>query len=239
MKKLKRELVRKVWLSPKRRPEDFSNEPRESLPLCYYSIYGAQKRQERGVFAQPLRGLPSETVQAIVVVLLFIFGLFLVLAAFDAGGAAGSDVYKLFRSLLGVGYFLLPALAFTLAGNALREESAGFTPFKIAGSVLFIVTGLGFLDLVFGGGGILGYTLALSTPKTFNSLICLVISCLILSVLHLAYPYTISFTPFCYISYYYGITLFLFVNKKVYIITFASFDKKVPCTPCKCNINHK
>jgi hypothetical protein len=45
----------------------------------------------------------------------------------DAAGIAGSDAYRLFASLLGVGYFLLPMLAFALAGNALREESAGFT----------------------------------------------------------------------------------------------------------------
>jgi len=62
----------------------------------------------------PFSAIPHDTRRAIIVVLLVVAGLFLTLAAFDAAGIAGSDAYRLFASLLGVGYFLLPLLLFVL-----------------------------------------------------------------------------------------------------------------------------
>ncbi len=100
--------------------------------------------------------VPSETKRAIAVVLLIIVGLFLTLAGFGAAGPIGSDAYILFKSLLGVGYFLVPLLFFVLAGTALRESQPGFPPLKLFASALFLVTGLGFVDVVFGAGGLAG-----------------------------------------------------------------------------------
>src|SRR5579872_711097 len=101
-------------------------------------------------------GIPSETKRAIVVVLLFIIGLFLVLAAFGAAGVAGSDAYRLIASLLGVGYFLVPLIFFILAGNALRPSEGGFSPLKLAASGVFFVAGLAFIQIVSDRGGLLG-----------------------------------------------------------------------------------
>lgn len=125
-------------------------------------------KRKGGVLRNPLGGLPTQTRRAIVVVMLFVVGSFLLLAAFDAAGIAGSDAYRLFASLLGVGYFLLPTLAFALAGNALREESAGITALKLFGSVLFIIAGLGYLDLVGGYGGQLGAGIAQPIVQLFD-----------------------------------------------------------------------
>ncbi len=100
--------------------------------------------------------MPSGTKRAIVVVLLVVAGLFLTLASFDAAGIAGSDAYRLFASLLGIGYFLLPLLLFVLAGNALREERGVFNPLKLLASVIFFIAGLGFIQAVSGKGGMLG-----------------------------------------------------------------------------------
>ncbi len=107
-----------------------------------------------------LSHVPQETRHAIVVVLLVVAGLFLTLASFDAAGIAGSDAYRLFAKLLGVGYFLLPILFFVLAGNALRSERGGITVFKLLTSVLFFVAGLGFIQAVSGNGGLLGGAIA-------------------------------------------------------------------------------
>lgn len=131
-------------------------------------LYMARRNGKRRGLRNPFGGLSVETTRAVWIVFLFVFGTFLLLAAFDQGGSAGTDVYRLFQSLLGVGYFLLPALAFVLAGNALREESAGFTPLKIVGSVLFIASGLGYLDLVGGIGGLLGATIAQPILNLFD-----------------------------------------------------------------------
>src|SRR3989344_8225504 len=104
----------------------------------------------------PFSTIPHDTRRAIIVVLLVVAGLFLTLAAFDAAGIAGSDAYRLFKTLLGVGYFLLPLLFFVLAGNALRTEQQGFTPVKLIASGLFFVAGPGVIQIVFHHGGPLG-----------------------------------------------------------------------------------
>ncbi|MSR70545.1 DNA translocase FtsK [Candidatus Kaiserbacteria bacterium] len=108
----------------------------------------------------PFTAIPHDTRRAIIVVILVIAGLFLTLAAFDAAGIAGSDAYRLFAALLGVGYFLLPLLLFVLAGNALRAEQKGFTAVKLISSGLFFVAGLGFIQVVSGRGGLLGGAIA-------------------------------------------------------------------------------
>ena len=108
----------------------------------------------------PLSSVPQETKRAIIVVLLVVAGLFLTLASFDAAGIAGSDAYRLFAKLLGVGYFLLPVLFFVLAGNALRTERGGITTLKLIASGLFFVAGLGFIQVVSHNGGLLGGIIA-------------------------------------------------------------------------------
>jgi S-DNA-T family DNA segregation ATPase FtsK/SpoIIIE len=104
--------------------------------------------------------IPQETKRAIAAVMLIIVALLLTLAGLGIAGPAGADIKTLFASLLGVGYFLVPLLFFMLAGNALREESTGFTPVKIIASVLFIITGLGFVAIASGRGGIIGNLIA-------------------------------------------------------------------------------
>ena len=118
--------------------------------------------------ALPSQTLPQETKRAIVVILLAIVGIFLLLAAFGGAGIAGSDAYRLFWYLLGVGYFLLPILAFVLAGGALKPESAGFTPVKIGASVVFVIAGLGYIDIVFGRGGLVGDAIAHPAVHLFD-----------------------------------------------------------------------
>jgi len=112
--------------------------------------------------------VPQETKRAVVVVLLIIIGLFLTLAAFGAAGVAGSDAYRLFASLLGVGYFLVPLLFFILAGNALRPEQSGFSAIKLASAGVFFVSGLGFVQMVSGQGGLLGSAIASPALKYFD-----------------------------------------------------------------------
>lgn len=104
--------------------------------------------------------IPQETKRAIIAVILIIAGIFLSLAAFGIAGIAGSDTYRLFAYLLGVGYFLLPVLFFILAGTALREESAGITPVKLISGAIFVFTGLGFIAVVSGRGGVVGQIIA-------------------------------------------------------------------------------
>jgi len=104
--------------------------------------------------------IPDETKRAVGAVLLVLVGLFLMLAAFGAAGIAGTTAYSYLKYLLGIGYFILPLLAFMLAWTALREERGGFTAVKIVSSAIFAVTALGFTALVSSDGGLLGSLIA-------------------------------------------------------------------------------
>jgi S-DNA-T family DNA segregation ATPase FtsK/SpoIIIE len=109
--------------------------------------------------------LPHETKRAILVVFFIIVGAFLTLAAFGGAGFAGTDVHKLFFTLVGWGYFLLPVLCFLLAANVLRERGEDarsiLSPLKIIASALFVFSGLGFITIVSNDkGGLVGQTIA-------------------------------------------------------------------------------
>lgn len=125
-------------------------------------------KKDKAFLGNPVNALPTETKQGILVVALITVGLFLVLAAFGIAGEAGSEAYAFFFSLLGFGYFLLPAVFFVLAGNALRPEVATFTPFKIIASVAFVIAGLGFMSLVGDGGGFVGGLIAEPLVSLFD-----------------------------------------------------------------------
>ena len=112
--------------------------------------------------------IPTETKRAVAVILLCVVGLFLLLAAFGAAGIAGSDAYRLIASLLGVGYFLVPTIFFVLAANALRPEREGFSPIKLFASALFFVSGIAFIEIVAGAGGLLGRAIAAPALQYFD-----------------------------------------------------------------------
>jgi hypothetical protein len=118
----------------------------------------AKKNGKSSSGKKPLASVPKDTFKAIMAVFLIIVGAVLALAGFGAAGPAGSDAYILFGNLLGIGYFLLPILFFMLGGAALREERPAFNPLKLVSSALFLITGLGFIQIVSGKGGFFGRT---------------------------------------------------------------------------------
>lgn len=136
---------------------------------------GAQKGAKAAKETGP--GIPQETLRSIMVVLLFIGGTLLLLAGLGIAGSGGNDLYTLFGYLLGsIGYFLLPLIFFMLAGNALRTtESSGFTPLKIGASILFVLSGLGFLAVAANRGGLLGQYIADPAVQYFDVYASLII----------------------------------------------------------------
>lgn len=126
------------------------------------------KKNGKSSGKNPLASVPSHTFKSVAAVLLIIVGAVLTLAGFGAAGPAGSDAYILFGTLLGVGYFLVPVLFFMLGGAALREERPTFNPLKLISSLLFLITGLGFIQLVSGKGGLFGRAIADPAVKYFD-----------------------------------------------------------------------
>jgi S-DNA-T family DNA segregation ATPase FtsK/SpoIIIE len=126
----------------------------------------ARRKQKQD---RPSLHIPDETKRAVGAVLLVLVALFLILSAFGAAGIAGNNTYAWVSYLLGIGYFILPLLFFTLAWTALQEESAGFTALKIAASAVFAVSALGFVALVSHDGGYLGSLIAAPALHYFDT----------------------------------------------------------------------
>ena len=143
--------------------------------LWYMAAKNGKKNNTNRASKPHTARIPQETKRAVAVVLLIIVALLLTLAGLGIAGPAGADIKTLFASRLGVGSFLLPRLFFMLAGNALREETSGFTPIKIIASAIFIFTGLGFVAIASGNGGMVGNLIASPAVRYFDVYASLII----------------------------------------------------------------
>ena len=113
--------------------------------------------------------IPSKTKRAIITVVFAIVGVLLVLAPFSGAGPIGDQAYALLRSLVGIGYFLLPVLFFVLAGNTLREQEENtFSILKGIASAVFLLAGLGFVAIVSQDGGLIGAQIATPLVHLFD-----------------------------------------------------------------------
>ena len=109
--------------------------------------------------------LKRETVHGIYAVVLFVFALFFLLSAFNKAGVVGEAVYKSFHYLLGIGYYLLPAVLFIVSISLFSVFPKKFAIPKIAGAVILFASGLGIINLMSAGkGGIVGNMI--STPSS-------------------------------------------------------------------------
>ncbi len=116
-------------------------------------------RKKKNKSAEPRPGfsrIPDSTRKAVLVILFVVLGCFLSLAGFGGAGVAGTDVYNGITYLVGIGYFLFPILSFLLAGTMIREEKPTLEILKGTVSVLFLLSGLGLIDILAGHGGLLG-----------------------------------------------------------------------------------
>ncbi len=105
----------------------------------------------------PLSNLKESTLQSVWGIILFVLCLFFLLAAFNKGGHVGTTIYEWFNGLLGFGYYLLPLLFLILAASFFGDGNRKFSLSKILGSLLFIFSGLGILDILKDqSGGTLG-----------------------------------------------------------------------------------
>ncbi len=114
-------------------------------------------------------GISSHTARGVVAVTLIALSVVLLLAGLQKAGAAGSDVYRLFSYLLGVGYFLLPLLCAILGVSFLESSRKYFGIFRAVGGILFFASGLGAMALLFeGSGGEVGSLIATPLLSLFD-----------------------------------------------------------------------
>jgi S-DNA-T family DNA segregation ATPase FtsK/SpoIIIE len=104
----------------------------------------------------------------VIAVLFGIVGIFLILAAIGIAGPAGSSIYDVLFSFLGVGFFLFPVLFFMLAAAVLREQEHTLSLLKGIASGVFFLAALGFVAIVSGNGGFIGQSIATPLVHLFD-----------------------------------------------------------------------
>lgn len=109
-------------------------------------------------------GLQSQTKHGILAIIFFVLALFFLMARFDSAGVAGKFLYEKLNFLLGVGYVLLPALCMLLGSSFVKSETPNIGWTRTISAVLFLLSGLGIIDVASTdhAGGLLGEIL--STP---------------------------------------------------------------------------
>ncbi|MDP1706465.1 MAG: DNA translocase FtsK [bacterium] len=85
-----------------------------------------------------------------------------ILAAADQAGPAGRFLYDFFTKLFGWGYYFLPIISFLIAFSLAAATQKDFLGVSLIGGGLFLLSGLGFIDLVApGSGGLTGSLIGL------------------------------------------------------------------------------
>ncbi len=127
----------------------------------------------------------SETKNSLIAVLLAGIAVILVLAAVDKAGPVGRFVYLILQNLFGWGYYLLPTIAALIAFLFLVARQKVFVTTSFLGAALFIVSGLGLIDILFENkGGFLGRIVGLlEIPFGYTASIIISVVLLIAAVL--------------------------------------------------------
>ena len=101
--------------------------------------------------------LKQETMH-IVYSLIFIFltSLF-VFSAFGKGGLLGEYLYKNISEYFGIGYYVFPLIFLMIAIIFFKGLKKDFTRVKTISSLILFFSVLGFIDLVSGDGGKIGF----------------------------------------------------------------------------------
>jgi DNA segregation ATPase FtsK/SpoIIIE, S-DNA-T family len=101
--------------------------------------------------------LHPDTKRSIFVVAFIGIGIILVLAAAGQAGPWGGGLYSFFETLFGIGYYLLPIVCFLFAFSFFTPERKKLLGITLIGGILFVLSGLGFIDVISSGsGGVVG-----------------------------------------------------------------------------------
>ena len=99
-----------------------------------------------------------ETEQSILAIIFIAISSILILANLHSAGPAGEFIYKVLTKLFGLGYYLFPAIFLIMAGVFLSgRQKERMLAMTFIGGALFIIAGLGLIDIIEPEkGGLLG-----------------------------------------------------------------------------------
>lgn len=128
------------------------------------------KQKSKYIKKEPVSKLKKETKHGIWAVIFFALALFFLLSLFKWAGVVGNSVYKVSYYLLGIGYILLPILFVLLGFSFIKSESPNIGSMRGVGAILFLLSGLGMINIASTGeaGGLLGKTLASPLVSLFD-----------------------------------------------------------------------
>ncbi|MFA5888945.1 MAG: DNA translocase FtsK 4TM domain-containing protein [Candidatus Paceibacterota bacterium] len=127
--------------------------------------------------------LQKETLNTIIAVVFFVFGIFLILSSgpIDKGGKVGVGAYKIFHYLFGVGYYLLPILFFILCVSFFRSLQKKLALTHTVGGTLFFISSLALINILsqnVGGtesGGVIGGFISKPLLNMFDVFVSVII----------------------------------------------------------------
>ena len=148
---------------------------------------GKEKDVEKDI-EDVARYVSTEAVRGVFAIFCIAVAGFLILAELGGGGAIGATLHEWLSWLLGVGYLLLPLSLVLLATLIFRSFERNFGWVQFAAMTVFLLAGLGLINLAFAGrGGILGISISdfivsgVDTTATVIFLIAFIIASLIVA----------------------------------------------------------
>ncbi|MEK7635853.1 MAG: DNA translocase FtsK [Patescibacteria group bacterium] len=119
------------------------------------------KKEDSSQFFDDFR-LHPETKKSVWAVIFIGVAIILFLASFKSAGPFGNFAYAIFEKLFGWGYYLLPLIFLIMAGVFLASERRRIYVITFLGAVMFVLAGLGLIDIVFPeSGGLTGKAVGL------------------------------------------------------------------------------
>src|SRR3989338_5382286 len=129
------------------------------------------KKRDKEEYLREYSGLKIQTKHGIMAIVFFVLALFFLMSAFGMSGVAGKFIYEKLYFLLGVGYILLPALLVLLGSSFLKSETPDIGWTRVISATMFLLSGLGMIDIASGkhSGGLLGEILSTPLVSLFDA----------------------------------------------------------------------
>lgn len=133
---------------------------------------------------EALSSLHPEAKKSVFAIVFIGLAALLLLASFKQAGPAGNFIYRILDNLLGWGYYLLPTILLLTALAILTSKQRKIFGITLLGALLFVISGLGLMDLLSSGaGGLIGKFIgALEIPFGKPASLVITITLLIASV---------------------------------------------------------
>ena len=145
-------------------------------------------KKDDDIEIQTTRKVSSAALRGVAAIFFVAIAGFLVLANFSGGGEFGAILFSWLSWLLGVGYLLLPISLVLLAVLIFRSFERHFGWVQIVSMMIFLLSGLGMVNLAFPRqGGILGSAIssplvaAIDTTATVIFLVAFIIASLVVA----------------------------------------------------------